>query len=273
MDGLTLSSEMLSWLKSYNFNPPFNANEMFKLYESIATLQQALPHFGSFTELENESYLNLNLNMHLNQMVFQDPTADEIAVIRYCVRNYNEWSKALASIWEINQSILARTGTTFPFEFKRIEKLLEGLFHKLMGALTSPKSTPPPPTPPSNVNFVNVHSIPGITTEYSNVQKATLLHQKLTSKIGQGIFEDQKIQKLLDTYTGDNYMSLHEVLFNALEIENHLIQHNKVYNADVSMWLLKAMEYITFKMDTEYEMFHDTLSFVLDSIGPLPLAN
>jgi hypothetical protein len=269
MADLVLTGEMIKWLKSYNWNPPFNEAEMFKLAESIDTLEKALPFYGSFDELDPDFYLN-----NLDKMTFQDPTQDDIIKIQYCVKNYNEWSKALTSIWEINQAILARTGTTFPFEFDRIKRLLDGLFNKLMEFIKSDTPYPQPQTQPQqNINFINVHSIPGIINEYSTAEKALLFHRKLVLKIGQGMFQFENIPRIVNMYKGENYIILHEVFFNAYQIEIFLrsLEHAqyKYRNQEVMFWLLQILEVIREKIEREYQLFHDTATFVLDALDPL----
>ncbi len=266
MSDLQLSPEAFKWLKSYNFNPPFNEEELFKLSDSISTLEAvipSLPPYGAFPELGPDYHLD-----NMEKIGFQDPTPEEIAQIRYCVRNYNEWSKALASLNQINQLIQSRSGTPFPFQIERIKGVLEGLVAKLLVLTTSPNT-------PKHVNFINVHSIPGIVNEFGNVEKALLFHTKLTTKIGQGIFKMENISRLVDMYRGENYMILHEVFYNAFQIENYLytndIAQNKPHDNVMLRWLLIAMETIREKIDKAEQEFHDTLTFVLDALGPPPM--
>jgi len=267
MSDLILTNEMWKWLKSTNFNPPFNEKEMFRLTDSISNLKTVLPSlapYGSFSELGPDYYLE-----NLDKMGFCDPTADEIDKIRYCVRNYNEFSKALTSLTEINQLIQSRTGTPFPFQIERIKAILDGLVVKILQLTTSDTSNTT-----KDINFITVHSIPGIVNEYGNVEKALMFHNKLVTRIGHGIFHMDNIQRLIDMYNGENYTILHEVFYNAFQIEDYLykkdIEQNKPHDNNVSLWLLVALETIRNKMETLEREFHDTVTSVLETLGPLP---
>lgn len=271
MSGLSLTSEMLKWLKSYNFNPPFNPEEMFRLNDSISSLP-SLPIYGYFTELSPDYYLD-----NMDKMRYQDPTPDEIEKIRYCVRNYNEWSKALSSLNEINRLIQTRTGSPFPFQIERIKAALEGVVGKLLHLTTSPNT---PTHTHTRINYINVHSIPGIVNGYGNVEKALLFHQKLLTKIGHGLFKIENISRLVDMYHGENYAILHEVFYNAYQIEMYLFTtdtaQNKHHDTSILRWLLVALETIREKVDNEsqlqLQLFHDTATFVLDALDPLQVS-
>jgi hypothetical protein len=268
MSDLILTDEIWKWLESTKFNPPFNEEEMFRLTDSITNLKTvipSLPPYESFSELVGDYYLE-----NLDKMGFSDPTADEIDKIRYCVRNYNEFSKALTSLTEINQLIQSRTGEAFPFQIERIKGLLDGLVVKILQLTTSNTSN----VTTKDINFITVHSIPGIVNEYGNVEKALMFHNKLVTRIGRGIFHMDNIQRLIDMYYGENYMILHEVFYNAFQIEDYLykkdIEQNKPHDTNVLLWLLEALETIRNKMETLEKEFHDTVTAVLETLGPLP---
>ncbi len=274
-----LTQNIIKWLNSCNWHPSFNESEFYRLVEEVNATQSSMFTYQNvsipYNCFENSSFEEMvsevKLNFNLNKVNFDNPTSEEIKYIQTCVRNHVEWAQAYKNIHKINQTIVSRGGNPYPFEFERIQKMVDGLLEKIL-VLTSTKSSTKY-NPPTENDFINVHSIPGIVNEYDTVEKALMFHRKLIHKIGQGLFQLEKIKTVVDSYHGENYLILYEVFYNIFQIENyHMMEDIANYkhrNTAVMFWLLQLLDEIRLKIDTEYEKLHANISYVLDSLGPL----